>query len=52
MFLGLLETWAYTKIKKVYDRLPVVAATITYSRLIHHTNVDGKTEIGAIIKYE
>lgn len=52
MFLGLLETWIYTRIKKIYHRLPVVSATITYSRLIYHTNVDGKTEIGAIIKYK
>jgi len=49
--LGVLETWAYLRVKKVWDRLPVVAATIEYSRLIDHTDTDGKREIGAIIRY-
>lgn len=52
MIFGLAETYVYTKIKKVFHRLPVVAATITCSRLVHHTNVDGKLEIGAVIKYK
>ena len=52
MALGLFETLLYMRIKKVYHRLPIVAATITYSRLINHTDLDGKREIGAIIKYK
>ena len=51
MALGLFETLLYLRIKKVYHRLPVVAAKIVYSRLINHTDLDGKREIGAIIKY-
>jgi Protein of unknown function (DUF3592) len=52
MILGLLETLMYTRIKKVYHKLPVAAATITYSRLLNYIDLDGKREIGAIIKYK
>lgn len=50
--LVLLEAFVYILIKRGCNRIPVIAATITYSRLINHFDLEGKREIGAIIKYK
>jgi len=49
---GLLQTIIYIRIKKVYDRLPVVAAEITGSRLLHQLDLQNIDITEAIIHFK
>jgi hypothetical protein len=49
-FLGVVQIFVYFRLKKMWSSLPVVAATVTESRLLH-SNIGGTTEYEAIIVF-
>ena len=49
---GVTQTYIYFKLRRVFNRLPVVAAKITHSRLLNQLGANGENLLEAIIAYE
>lgn len=48
---SIFPTFAYFRLKKFYDRYPIVAAKIIHSELLDYNDVDGRRVWEADIKY-
>ena len=51
-FLGILQTFIYKRLERDWEKLSLVSATITESRLFDHTDSGGVRSYEALIKFK
>lgn len=50
--MGLLQTIFYFKLKKTFERWPIVAAEITHSVLLNQLDADGRAIVEGVINFK